>query len=181
MKAFFMPSWGLSRPGRFPLVAIALSVVLALAAGALAGAGPARASNVTIDYYVTDETMDWEFGCSAPIQGLFQGTLSVKNIFGQDGNVARSIATGASPWRLTLTANGKTLVSQVPYMSAIVYTESIVGTMQAGLEFNFHAPGTGILLLETGVDLVLENNQLFAGPHQYMNGDTAALCAYFGL
>ena len=78
-------------------------------------------------------------------------------------------------------ANGNSLSSHEASVLRIFYNPdgSFASADNEGLTFNLNLPGQGALLLDVG-RIVIRHGQgivFEAGPHQELNGDTAAFCA----
>jgi hypothetical protein len=163
---------------RIVLSVAALGLAAALAASARA-AEPMR-------FAVTVENFTWTDDlCGFPIAHVENGTGKVTLFFDQNGNPTKAITTNLGQFTITASANGKTLVSNEPTVLIVDFEASTVA--QLGLIAAFHVPGAGVILLAAGrlvvaltgapptpADVIAIN-----GPHQPIEGDVAAYCAYF--
>jgi hypothetical protein len=147
--------------------AVALALSLATAAGATAP---------TTQVFDVDVTFVNTSLCGFPITIHDEGTFKVKTYVDRDGNVTRTILTNQSRYTETLTANGKSLVSNVPYA---VIADFVRGTqMQVGLQVGFHVPGEGPVYFSSGrLVFDLETGELisFSGVERV---ELAALCDF---
>jgi hypothetical protein len=154
------------------LVLVILVLPLALAAPVLA----VPPFEVTVENTTYDDT---EL-CAFPITFTDSGTFKTTTYYDRAGNPVKSILTNYRDRFIeTATANGKTLTTNYPtvFITALP-SEAYV---QLGLRAAFHAPGAGLVLLDAGRitfdsagDVVVE-----VGPHQLLDGDVDAFCAYF--
>jgi hypothetical protein len=155
---------------------IVFLVAVSAVALALALATPAGATAPTTQVFAVDVTFVNTSVCGFPITIHDEGTFKVKTYVDRDGNVTMEILTNESRFTETLTANGKSLVSNVPYA---VIADFVRGTrMQVGLQFGYRAPGEGQVFLVSGRFVFdLETGELisFSGVQR---GGLAPLCDF---
>jgi hypothetical protein len=160
----------------FSLLALAAMVLPLAFAATPALAGPPT-SEVTVEDHVTsDGPGDL---CGFEITYTDNGTFKVTTFYDRAGNPVKEILSNRGPFTETASANGKTLKTNYP---TVFITSLPSGAyVQLGLRAAFHAPGTGVVLLDAGSivfspsgDVVFE-----AGQHQILDGDVDAFCAYF--
>ena len=163
------------RPGggtirRFALLVGAAALALALAA-------PAGATAPTTQVFTQDLTFVDTSICGFPLTVHAEGTFKVKTYVDRNGNVMRKILTSQSRFTETLTANGKSLVSNLPFA---VIQDFVRGMeMTVGLQAGFQIPGEGPVYHISGrLVLDLETGELisFSGVQRV---ELAPFCEFF--
>jgi hypothetical protein len=155
--------------------------------GVLLFASPAAANmQVKTVNHVDDTSVDSGV-CAFDV--TFHSLGSFKNVdyYDNSGALYKTIDTpgGGGPFTVTATAHGTTLTMQSESFS-FVTTYNPDGSAdtftQRGVFDKFTVPGSGIVLLDTGVvRFDSEFNVTFAGgPHEAVNGEFDAFCAAFG-
>jgi len=151
-------------------------------------AAPASANKVVRTTFGVHEAYTDTFECSFPLRVHLNGTFKNIDYYGRNGVLYRSTATpgAGGPFTVTYTAKGTTLRQQSEAFSAVV-TYNADGSVrtytQRGPYDRFTVPGSGVVLLDTGIAIFSEPDEtlLFSGgPHQAVNGDFGAFCAAFG-
>jgi hypothetical protein len=160
-----------------------LLVVVALACLAAPAAASASASR-QVELVTVDETLIRDHGCGFPIIEHQSGTFRIATFFDSAGVPTKSIITIRSPYVVTESANGKTLLGVSPFVTKIIYDQDggVISQTLTGLSGVFRIPHGGVLVLDTGRLLEdAEGNVLFeAGPHPLHHGTAQAqLCNYF--
>jgi hypothetical protein len=161
-------------------VAAAASVLIAVGVPGIAAAAVPQSTIVTADTTFTN-TFDCAFPLQETVSGAYRDTLYVDAA----GNPVKEILTAQYGGPLTVTwtnpATGATLSSHEAVTLIVYYNPdgSFASLQNVGLVFNVTIPGQGPVLLDVGrVAIVAHKGIVFeAGPHQELNGDTAAFCA----
>ena len=164
---------------------LAASITVLMAATVLAA--PVSANTQVKATFEVHEAYTDTFVCPFNIRVHLNGTFKNVDYYESDGFLYRSIATpgGGGPFTVTYTAKGRTLTQQSEAFSAVI-TYNRDGSArtytQRGPFDRFTVPGSGIVLLDTGIAMFSEPDEslLFSGgPHQAVNGDFDAFCAAF--
>jgi hypothetical protein len=160
-------------------------LLVGVAALASVVATPAEAVAPT-KFVFTVENFTWTDDlCGFPITHVENGTGKFAIFFDQDGNPVKAIGTDMGRFTNTASANGKTLVSNQPFVTILDF---VAGThTEVGLIVAFHVPGEGVVLLAAGRLVVRltegpptpEDVIAVNGPHEPIEGDVEAYCDYF--
>jgi hypothetical protein len=162
-------------------------VVSALVGIALFAPPAAANTQVKSVIHVDDTSVDRSvcpFGVTFHVQGSFKNV----DYYDNSGFLYKTIDTAGAggPFRITASAKGTTLTMQSEAFSVVITynADGSVNTFTERGPFDkFTAPGSGIVLLDTGIAIFGEPGDvvLFApGPHQAVNGEFDAFCAAFG-
>jgi hypothetical protein len=161
-----------------------LLVVVALVCLAAPAAASASASR-EVELITVDVTLSRDHGCGFPITEHQSGTFQVATFFNRAGAPTKTIITARSPYVVTETANGKTLLGVSPFATKILYSSDggVTSQTTTGLAVQFRIPHGGMLVMDTGrlVEDAEGNVSFEAGPRALHDGTGQALiCSYFG-
>jgi hypothetical protein len=123
--------------------------------------------------------------CGFQLDYRLVGTFKDTFFFDQDGTLLKQIETvtrGGVTLTLTNPANGKIATTQSQAFQAIIIFNpdgSVKTITRNGPAFNFVLPGAGNIFADVGrVVFDANGNIIFeAGPHEFLHGDVASLCA----
>jgi len=160
------------------------AIFAALAASAAIAASPAQANTREATLVVFDGTLPDTGFCDFPVSDTEQGTFAVADEFDLAGVLFRTIVTAHGQLTLTFTnpANGKSVITHNESQVIIVDWQpdgSRETVRRMGVTFAFTYPGAGHVLLQVGYferDYIT-GTTFVAGPHQFLEGDFAELCA----
>ena len=161
--------------------ALALGVLLALNSAATVWAQPP----VTV-IIVADSSFVNDFDCAFPLQEQVTGSVRDTLFYRNDGTLEREFISPQFQGPLTVSwtnlATGTRLSSHEASPLTVYYNPdgSFQSIQNRGLTFHVSVPHVGQLLLDVG-RIVIKRGQgitFEAGPHQELDGDTAAFCAY---
>lgn len=153
-------------------------ILLGFAFAAVAGATSTRQEVV----YVND-TFTNDIGCGFPVENHVEGSFKVTSYFDSSGNLTKQIFTNIyGRFVITLSANGKSVTGSFgPNMITLYFDANgnVVRETENGLTFLFTVPGFGVLAMDVGRLVHVGEEEVFvAGPHDFQNGNTDALCSY---
>jgi hypothetical protein len=161
------------------LFVVAASVAAFVGAfAAVAGATGPRQEVVQID-----ETSVNDGTCSFPFDEHAQGSFKVTSYYDSSGNLTKQIFTNiGGRFVITLSANGKSVTGNFGPMMITFYFDAngnVIRETENGLTFLFTVPGSGVIEMDVG-RVIAENDEhvFIAGPHDFISGNTDALCAY---
>src|SRR5262245_12138231 len=166
-----------------------LALLLSIIAVPLAFTATAAANSTQTEIVTEHVTIPFDqatAACGFPVDQRIDGSFKVVSFFDNDGTLLKTIATNfGGPFTVTATnpATGKRATAQSQTLVEIVTFNpdgSVASDSANGLRFNFVVPGLGVILKATGrVVFDGEGNLIFeAGPHAFLDGDTAAFCDY---
>jgi hypothetical protein len=163
---------------RLALLLSIIAVPLALAPSA--GANTIQTTVTQVDFQVADTSM-----CGFQLDFRLVGTFKETFFFDQDGTLLKEIVTvtrGGVTATLTNPANGKIATTQSQAFQVIVTFNpdgSVKTITRNGPQSNFVLPGAGNIFADVGrVVFDADGNIVFeAGPHEFLHGDVASLCA----
>jgi hypothetical protein len=147
---------------------VASAIVATLMVAALAAADPPTHQTVPISFSIVDHSL-----CGFAINETAAGEIDM-TIF----------SNGLQIWHIhrfsTFSANGRTLTSNANFTRFIDPNEPQL-VNDSGTIFNVQIPGEGAVFMQAGKLLLDQSTgQVIsdAGPADFVNGDTAAFCAY---
>lgn len=160
-----------------------LAALFAIASLSLIAAGghPPQTTIVSADATFTND-----FDCAFPLQEQVKGTYRDTLYFDQNGTLTKEFLSPQFQGPLTVTwtnlETGTSLTSHQASTLIIYYNPdgSFQKLANQGLTFQVSVAGEGLLLADVG-RIVIERGQgvtFEVGPHQELDGDTAAFCAY---
>lgn len=162
---------------RLFVVAASVAVIVGAFAASVGATGP-RQEVVQID-----ETFIDDGTCAFPFENHAQGSFKVTSYYDNSGNLTKQIFTNiGGRFIITLSANGKSVTGNFgPNMITLYYDANgnVVREAENGLAYLFTVPGSGVIEMDVG-RVIAENDQhvFIAGPHDFISGNTDALCRY---
>lgn len=157
---------------RLGLVLVFLPLLLATPAQA---AAPTRVVTTQIDLTFVDSAI-----CGFPITFVENGTYKTTTYYDRQRTALRSVITNQRRYVATASANGKTLLTNYPQVIRTTFASNTRTEM--GLSIAYHVPGQGLILINTGklvLDRATGDVTFSAGPHDVVEGNVSAFCAYF--
>jgi hypothetical protein len=171
----------MSHPTRF--FAVAAGVLAAVALSAAPASANSQDKSVI---HVNDTSVDSGV-CSFDVTFHSLGQFKNVDYYDNSGFLYKTIDTpgGGGPFTVTASAHGTTLTMQSEAFSFVTTYNpdgSPASFTQRGPFDKFTKPGSGIVLLDTGVVKFDSefNVVLMGGPHQAVIGEFDAFCAAFG-
>jgi hypothetical protein len=156
-------------------------VLMIFTAVTRAGAFPPQTTIVPVD-----ATFVNEFDCPFPLQEQVSGTIRDTLYYDRNSTLTREFLSPQFQGSVTVTwmnpKTGTSLTSHEASTLIIYYNPdgSFRTATNQGLTFHVSVAGEGLLLLDVG-RLVFEQGRgitFEVGPHQELDGDTGAFCAY---
>jgi hypothetical protein len=162
---------------RLFVVAASVAVIVGAVATGAGATGP-RQEVVQVDVTFTDSGT-----CGFPFDEHALGSFKSTSFYDSSGNLTKQTITGIyGRFVITLSANGKSVTGSLGPNADTLYFDAngnVVRETENGLIFNFIVSDYGPLAMDVGRVIVVDGEDFFvAGPHDFLNGNTAALCNY---
>jgi hypothetical protein len=164
------------------LLVIGTGCLLAMV-GCVTFAATAGANSTVVTYFNNIDFYDQApIDCGFPVQEHQFGSYKEIDYYDNNGALLKiRVDSWGGGYYFAWSANGVSLTSHSVFTTTAYFNPdgSDAGQTQNGLIVNFHAPGYGTLLIDTGTIRFDANGDIIhvAGPHQFLNGDTTAICA----
>lgn len=162
---------------RLFVVAASVAVIVGAFAAGAGATGPRQ------EVVQVDDTFTESGTCGFPVENHAQGSFKVTSYYDSSGNLTRQIFTNIDGrFVYTLSANGKSVTGNFGPMMITLYFDAngnVVREAENGLAFLFTVPGSGVIEMDVG-RVIAENDEhvFIAGPHDFISGNTDALCNY---